>query len=75
MNTLRSVIFALWLYGWMGVLGLLAVPTLLLPRATTLWFIRTYVRFVLFGLRWICGIRVEIRGREHVSGVSILIAG
>lgn len=75
MNTVRSLLFAVWLYGWMGVLGLLALPTLVLPRAATLWFIRLYVRLVLFGLRWICDIRVEIRGLQHVSGGPILIAG
>lgn len=75
MNAARSLLFAVWLYGWMGALGLLALPTLFLPRAATLWCIRLYVRFVLFGLRWICGIRVEIRGREHVLGGPILIAG
>lgn len=75
MNTLRSVIFVLWLYGWMGLLGILALPTLILPRATTLWFIRLYVRLVLLGLKWICGIQVEIRGAEHISGGPILIAG
>lgn len=75
MNAIRSIIYVIWLYGWMGVLGILALPTLLLPRAGILFFIRLYARFVLFGLRWICGVKVEFRGQEHVSGGPILIAG
>ena len=75
MNAIRSFIFVIWLYGWMAILGILALPTLLLPRAATLWFIRLYARFVVFGLRMICGICIEFRGQEHVPGGPVLIAG
>lgn len=75
MNTIRSLLFVMWMYGWMAILGILALPTLLLPRGALLWFIRTFARTVVFGLRWICGVRVEIRGREHVPGGPVLIAG
>ena len=59
----------------MAVLGVLALPTLLMPRAGLLWFVRSFARLMIFGLRWICGVRVEIRGREHVPGGPVLIAG
>lgn len=59
----------------MAILGILCLPTLLLPRIVTLLCIRSYVRLMLFGLRWLCGISVELRGREHVSGGPQLIAG
>lgn len=75
MNTLRSLLYVIWLYGWMAVLSILALPTLLLPRRTTLWFIRLYARLVVLGLRLICGIRVEFRGLEHITGGPILVAG
>ena len=75
MNTIRSVIFVLWLYSWMAILGLLALPTLLLPRGAILWFFRLFARLLLFGLHWICGIRVEFRGKQHIPGGPILIAG
>lgn len=75
MNTIRSFVFVIWMYGWMAILGILALPTLLLPRAAFLGFIRLFARLVLFGLRWICGIRVEFRGLEHVPGGPVLIAG
>ncbi|MEM6653146.1 MAG: lysophospholipid acyltransferase family protein [Pseudomonadota bacterium] len=75
MNAFRSVIYMIWLYGWMALLAIVALPTLLLPRAVVLWFIRLYARLVLIGLKWICGISTEIRGREHIPGGALLIAG
>ena len=75
MNTLRSVLYVIWLYGWMAVLSILALPSLLMPRAVTLWFVRTFARFVVLGLRLICGIRVEFRGQEHIPDGPVLIAG
>ena len=75
MNAIRSFIYVIWLYSWMAVLGILALPTLLLPRSAILWFIRLYARTVVLGLRLICGIQVEFRGEEHVSGGPLLIAG
>ena len=75
MTAIRSVIYVIWLYGWMAILTILALPTLFLPRAAILWFIRLYGRFVVFGLRWICGSKVEFRGREHIPDGPVLIAG
>ena len=75
MNAIRSIIFVFWLYGWMGVLGILALPTLFLPRSGILWFFRLYARVLIFGLKWICGVKVEFRGKEHIPGGPILIAG
>ncbi|MEL6725023.1 MAG: lysophospholipid acyltransferase family protein [Pseudomonadota bacterium] len=75
MNAIRSFVYVIWLYGWMGILGVIALPTFLLPRAAVLWFIRLYARLVVLGLRLICGIRVEFRGREHVPGGPVIIAG
>ena len=72
---LRSLIYVVWLYGWMAVLSILALPTLLMPRGATLWFIRLYARLVVLGLRLICGIHVEFRGLKHISDGPILIAG
>lgn len=75
MNTLRSVFFFFWLYGWMAILGILALPTLFLPRRAAVWFIQTYARVIMLGLRWICCVNVEFRGLEHVPGGPLLVAG
>ena len=75
MRTLRSLLFVIWLYGAMAVIGLAATPALLMPRGAMMLFIRAFVRTMLFGLRWICGITVEFRGAEHVPEGQALIAG
>ena len=55
---------------------LLALPLLIVPgRAGLRWLIRTYTLSIRFALRWVAGIRTEIRGREHLpSGPFILAA-
>lgn len=59
----------------MAILAIMALPSLLMPVRYVLWCIRVYVRFLLFGLRWICGVKVEFRGREHIPEGPLLIAG
>jgi len=71
---LRSLIYVIWLYLWGIVLGVLTLPFLLLPRALLVGTIRLYARIVLFGLRWICGVKVEFRGLEHVPEGAALVA-
>lgn len=75
MNTLRSIVFIIWMYGWMAVLGIAALPTMLLPRRASMKVLSLFSHLVLFGLRWICGIRVELRGREHIPDGPFIVAG
>ncbi|MGC6498629.1 MAG: lysophospholipid acyltransferase family protein [Henriciella sp.] len=75
MTLLRSLLFVIWLYGGMAVLGLMALPALLLPRRFIVGLIRLYAHLVIAGLRIVCGIQVELRGREHVGQGPQLIAG
>lgn len=75
MRLIRSLLFVIWMYGWMAILGILCLPTLLMPRIVVLFCIRNYVRLMLFGLYVFCGVRVELRGKEHVTGGPQLIAG
>jgi len=55
---------------------LLALPLLIVPgRAGLRWLIRRYTLSIRFALRWVEGIRTEIRGRENLpSGPFILAA-
>jgi 1-acyl-sn-glycerol-3-phosphate acyltransferase len=39
-----------------------------------MWVIRGWSKFVLFGLRWIAGVKVEFRGLEHRPTGAALIA-
>ncbi|HXJ02298.1 MAG TPA: lysophospholipid acyltransferase family protein [Micropepsaceae bacterium] len=69
---LRSTLFLLW-FGAVSVLmnvGLL--PLLLLPRRATFIAAHIWSRLVLFGLRWIAGTGVEVRGR--LSEPRVLVA-
>lgn len=65
MTTLRSLLFVAWLYLSMAIFAVGLSPALILPHRYAMAVIRAWARFVLFGLRWIAGVRVEFRGLEH----------
>lgn len=71
----RSILFVIWMYGLMALLGILFLPALILPKSVTFWAISLYARGLIFGLRVICGIEVEIRGRQHMPRGTVLYAG
>ncbi|QYJ01849.1 1-acyl-sn-glycerol-3-phosphate acyltransferase [Thalassovita mediterranea] len=75
MNAVRSFLFVIWLYGGMAVIGITCLPTLLLPRKFAVAAIRFYAQYIRVGLRLLCGIRVELRGHEHIPQGPVLIAG
>lgn len=72
---IRSLIFMLWLYGSMAFFGILCSPLLLLPIPAAMAVIRWWAGTVLFGARWIVGVKVEFRGLEHRPDGPALIAG
>lgn len=74
MTTVRSLIFTLWLYLSMPLFAIILSPALLMPHRAAMGVIKLWARFVLFGLRWIAGVRVEVRGLEHRPTGPALIA-
>lgn len=70
----RSAVFTAWLYLSMAVLATAASPLLLLERRRAWGLVRVWVRGVLWGLRVLCGVRVEVRGREHLPAGPALVA-
>lgn len=70
----RSLIYVVWLYTLGILLGIISIPALIMPRGVMVGCIRLYSRLVLFGLRWICGVKVEIRGRQHIPEGALLVA-
>ncbi|MGE7198933.1 lysophospholipid acyltransferase family protein [Brevundimonas naejangsanensis] len=74
MTTVRSLIFTLWLYLSMPLFAVLLSPALLMPHRAAMGVIKLWARFVLFGLRWIAGVKVEVRGLEHRPTGPALIA-
>lgn len=71
MRMLRSLLFAIWLYGLMGLLGILLAPAAALSRAGAYWAIGLYLRLVFAGLRALCGLTFEVRGPVPVGDVLV----
>lgn len=74
MLILRSLLFTAWLYLSMPIFAIGLSPALLMPHRYAMAVIKVWARFVLFGLRWIAGIRVEVRGLEHRPTGPALLA-
>lgn len=74
MIRLRSVLFIIWLYGLIVVIGLLGTPFMLVSRRAAMGVIKLWARLVLWGAEVFCGIRVEFRGLEHRPRGPALIA-
>jgi 1-acyl-sn-glycerol-3-phosphate acyltransferase len=70
----RSILFTVYLYGSMVVMGTVLAPVLLFPRKTVMRFAQGWARSVIFMLRVLCGVRVEMRGLEHRPTGAALIA-
>lgn len=63
---LRSTVFNLWFYSATVAFAVASLAVRLGPASLTLRLTRTWARTVLGGLRPICGINVEVTGREHL---------
>lgn len=74
MIILRSILFNLWLWLSMAVFAIGLSPALLMPHRYAMGVIKLWARFVLFGLRWIAGVRVVVTGLEHRPTGPALIA-
>ena len=70
----RSLAFNVYLYTLTVGLALVGLPTLLMSRTAVTWTMALWARMVNTGLRAICGIHVEIRGREYLPDGPVLIA-
>lgn len=68
----RSIIFDIWLWVWMGILGILGAPLALWSKDGAYWVMGVYSRHVLWMLKHLCGIDYEIRG--NVPTEKVLVA-
>ncbi len=67
MTSLRAIVFQLYFYGLTIAACLFAgVPVLLFAPHRSLDLARAWVAAVLAGARIICGMRVEVTGRQHL---------
>jgi 1-acyl-sn-glycerol-3-phosphate acyltransferase len=69
----RSLIFVALFYLWSAAIAIAMLPLLLAPRRWTMAAVRMWTRGVIGLLRPICGVRVEIRGLEHLASGAALI--
>lgn len=70
----RSALFAGWMFASAIVMGILCLPLMLFPARASMWPIQIWARGVFWALRLICGVRVEVRGRERLPKGGYLIA-
>ncbi len=70
----RSLLFVLVFYLWSAVLVIGCLPLTLGPRRWTLGAFRFWTRGIIVQLRVICGIKVELRGREYMPKGRAIVA-
>lgn len=74
MTFLRSLLFQILFYGVSAILVIFFSPFLLGPRRWVMIIINSWGKAVTFLLGAICGVKVEVRGREHIPAGGALIA-
>ena len=74
MKFIRSLIFVIWLYGSMAVIGLAMLPWVAADERNVWVALRSWTRAILWGLRWIVGARVKFEGLENLPEGGALIA-
>ena len=74
MLALRSFVFVALFYLWSAAVAILCTPLLLAPPAAVLRMFAVWSRGIHMLLRAVCGITVEVRGREHMPVGAALVA-
>ena len=74
MTTIRSLLFVVWLYLSMVIFAVGLSRALLMPHGAAMGVIKLWSKFVLCGLRWIAGVKVEVRCLEHRPTGAALLA-
>jgi 1-acyl-sn-glycerol-3-phosphate acyltransferase len=73
LNAVRSTLFAVLFYAWSTLVAVLATPLLFGGVPGILAMFRFYSRGIIVLLR-VAGVRVEVRGREHIPTGAALVA-
>jgi len=70
-SLLRSLLFLVWMVVTVVPIALAVLLASIVLRGPTLyWMCVTWLRLVIAGARWICGVQYRVRGMEHVPGAS-----
>lgn len=73
MIVLRSLLFSLWLFVGSTIISIIYTPILLMPRRVAVYATRFWGIYVVFGLRWICNIKLVVRGTRP-TGPALIAA-
>ena len=74
-SRLRNLLFQAAYWSTSTVVAILALPMLAWPsRKPLMAWIRLYSRLMVFWMRAICGVRLEVRGRENLPEGGCIIA-
>ena len=71
---LRSILYGAWYYGVTVLLAILYIPLLALPRTALRAGIHLWARLLIWGLRVIGGVRLEVRGLHNIPPGACLLA-
>ncbi|WP_319774725.1 lysophospholipid acyltransferase family protein [Breoghania sp.] len=74
MTKLRSALFNLAFYLYIAVAVFAYMPAFLLPRRVGWPLVVLWARASLWMLRVICGVRMEVRGRENIPEGGFIVA-
>ncbi len=70
----RSLLYVVYLYAGMAVIGISGMPASMLNARASLISARVWSRYAVFGLRWICGLHLRFEGLEHAPKGGGLVA-
>lgn len=71
---LRSTLFHILFYGVTFVLMLLFSPVMLLPQKWGWWIVPTWSKILQALMRYVAGIKVEVRGKENLPKGGLIAA-
>lgn len=75
MTALRAGLFVLWFYGSMTIIGVLGMPFMLISPRIGIDVARVWSATSMFGLRWICGVKIRVEGKAHIPQGAAIVAG
>ena len=72
---MRSLFFQIYYWGICGLFGIIGFPLVLWPTPGPLrWWVAHLSTVLEFGLRWIGGVKIIVRGKEHLPDGPAIIA-
>lgn len=74
-NLIRSIIYELWFYLAILVVGGIGMICCLFNKKAAITTVNVWSRTSLWGLRMIMGIKIEVRGKENLLAGPMLVAG